>query len=426
MAHPIKFYNHKFHGAPTLALGTDYTTDASQFFKAILVTGFGEIEVDSVVFDSTENAAKATYAAGHSYQLHQIITVAGASLDEYNGEHRVLKVSPTEIWFSLDTPQTATPSGTITIKTSPLGWSIFAANDDESKVIYQVRNGEEGNVMLLIDNSNIPDLVKGTSQGLWLDVRMVENVVDIDTYDILNIETDANRNRWTASHAYSGGKNPSTRPEYALVGSDKLFWFFPAHAAQYNYTEGWLYRDACIAGYINSYKTGDRYHFILSGFASPPAGVNTHSYEIRNSAIGWTCNTSNLKMQISKSFDQQNTAIRVDFMNLPYPFSGMGDSSSPVDHAWRLTPMQLEVGENENGRLGANSDGGSSRAPIRGNIKGAINPFSFRNDMIDKFITTDGLLYFTNGATSAVHSDNSKTTLRQGLIGFDISDNGWD
>ncbi len=66
-----------------------------------------------------------------------MIEVGGASPAAYNGEHRVKKVSSTEVWFELDggNPGSAA-SGAMSMKVAPLGWTLTHESADGMVAIY--------------------------------------------------------------------------------------------------------------------------------------------------------------------------------------------------------------------------------------------------------------------------------------------------
>ena len=61
------------------------------------------------------------FNAGQSFDVGDIVVVAGATPDGLNGEARVLTASSTHITFATTAPDGAA-SGTITVKAAPVGW----------------------------------------------------------------------------------------------------------------------------------------------------------------------------------------------------------------------------------------------------------------------------------------------------------------
>lgn len=247
MAFPVKWYASQMQGAPSL--GDTSAGALTALLKAVLVTGFGTLTINSLVWDATEGAAKATIAGGHAYLQDSVIEVSGASPAAYNGEHRAKKVSSTEVWFELDggNPGSAA-SGTMSMKVAPLGWTLTHESGDGMVAIYRPTNvSESGNVSLRIDNTAFSGWT-GANGGYLAKVAMVEDVVDINTYTLI---ADF---RWPATKRYSDGR-------WDLIGDSQLFYFLPAYgAANYQFTYSF--------GYLKSVRPGDRYHAFLTYYPS--------------------------------------------------------------------------------------------------------------------------------------------------------------
>ncbi|MDX7855662.1 hypothetical protein ACVDHI_00395 [Aeromonas sp. 25-248] len=266
MAFPVKWYSNAMQGAPSL--GDTSAGALAALLKAVLVTGFGTLTINALVWDATEGAAKATISGGHAYLQDSVVEVSGASPAAYNGEHRVKKVSSTEVWFELDggNPGSA-GSGTMSMKVAPLGWTQTHESGDGMVAIYRPTNvSESGNVSLRVDNTAFSGWAGTTYKGYLAKVAMVEDVVDINTYTLIY------EHRWPATKAYSTGN-------WDLIGDPQLFYFLPAY--------GILNRQALYAfGYINSIRPGDRYHAILIHYASTSANADTRSWEYNISSNG--------------------------------------------------------------------------------------------------------------------------------------------
>ena len=257
MAFPVKWYASQMQGAPSL--GDTSAGALAALLKAVLVTGFGTLTINALVWDATEGAAKATFSGGHAYLQDSVIEVSGASPAAYNGEHRAKKVSSTEVWFELDggNPGSAA-SGTMSMKVAPLGWTLTHESGDGMVAIYRPTNvSESGNVSLRIDNTAFSGWTSSTF-GWLAKVAMVEDVVDIDTY------TTIYEHRWPATKRYSDGR-------WDFIGDDQLFYFLPAYAAV-------NYQFAYCFGYIKSVRPGDRYHAILTTYPTTSTTETTRNW----------------------------------------------------------------------------------------------------------------------------------------------------
>ncbi|MFM5818185.1 hypothetical protein [Aeromonas sanarellii] len=243
MAFPVKWYASQMQGAPSL--GDTSAGALAALLKAVLVTGFGTLTLNSLVWDATEGAAKATIAGGHAYLQDSVIEVSGASPAAYNGEHRAKKVSSTEVWFELDggNPGSAA-SGAMSMKVAPLGWSQTHESGDGMVAIYRPTNvSESGNVSLRIDNTAWTNWAGNTYLAK---VQMVEDVVDINTYTLI---ADY---RWPATQRYSN-------KVWDLIGDSQLFYWLPALG---NYS----FQAVFCFGYLKSVRPGDRYHALMNYF----------------------------------------------------------------------------------------------------------------------------------------------------------------
>ncbi|MDN2661854.1 hypothetical protein OW492_00515 [Psychromonas sp. 14N.309.X.WAT.B.A12] len=239
--YPTKFFGSNMQGAPQISEDSAQGQVAA-LLKAVLVDGFGSLAPDSIVFDAESSLAKATFSSGHSYVNDSVLLFEGVIPSDYNGEHRVISITSTEVYFELDdgvSPIDATVTGSV--KVAPLGWSI-SYSDANNEVIIFTSAGDLGNVHFRIDNSAY-DGWSGNYARLCK-VSMVENVTDIDTYDEIYSHC------WPATARYSS-KN------WNLVGDNRIFYYMMQYGAKDNF-------GGFVVGYIDSLKAGDRYHFIMN------------------------------------------------------------------------------------------------------------------------------------------------------------------
>lgn len=284
MAFPVKWYASQMQGAPSL--GDTSAGALTALLKAVLVTGFGTLTINSLVWDATEGAAKATISGGHAYLPDSVVEVGGASPAAYNGEHRVKKVSSTEVWFELDggNPGSAA-SGTMSMKVAPLGWTLTHESGDGMVAIYRPANvSESGNVSLRIDNTAFSGWSGATNIAYLAKAQLVEDVVDINTF------TTIYEGRWPATKRYSDGR-------WDFIGDSQLFFFLPAYANP-------NYQALLLFGYINSVRPGDRYHAILSTYPTTNANDSTRRWDTAASSPSFSSVYNNLL-----AFDDTNHRI---------------------------------------------------------------------------------------------------------------------
>lgn len=269
MAFPVKWYASQMQGAPSL--GDTSAGALTALLKAVLVTGFGTLTINSLVWDATEGAAKATIAGGHAYLKDSVIEVSGASPAAYNGEHRVQKVSGTEVWFELGggNPGSAA-SGTMTMKVAPLGWTQTHESGDGMVAIYRPTDvSASGNVSLRIDNTTWSGWSGSNSYSslqYLAKVQLVEDVVDINTYTLIY------EHRWPATQRYSDKR-------WDLIGDSQLFYWLPA-LSNANYQAFYCF------GYLKSVRPGDRYHAVLVHYSVLVATADTHHWASNSGGSG--------------------------------------------------------------------------------------------------------------------------------------------
>lgn len=258
--YPVKIFADTMQGAPQVS--EDSTQgQLSALLQAICVDGFGALAPDSIVWDATEGFAKASFSSGHAYHTESILLFEAVVPANYNGEHRVMKVDSTTVWFELDVgvePSNATSMGSC--KVAPLGWEL-THSDGAGEIIILKPAGDLGNVSLRIDNSAFSGW--SGSYARLAKVAMVEDVVDINTY------TTIFEHRWAATDRYSTGG-------WDLVGDNRIF-YFPMKFAKGD-------EFACfVAGFIDSVRAGDRYHFIINHLYSTNANDSNMEWDVVDS-----------------------------------------------------------------------------------------------------------------------------------------------
>ncbi|MFM5537009.1 hypothetical protein ACET8U_06795 [Aeromonas veronii] len=247
--YPVKWYSSDMQGAPSLGDTADGALAA--LLKAVLVTGFGSLSINALAFDPANGFAVATFNAGHKYLQDSVIRVAGVSPAAYNGDHRVMKVSTTQVWFELDNgnPGSAGNGAAMTMMVAPLGWTItHESGDGKIFIVRPTDVSASGNVSLRIDNSAFSGWT-GTSYPWYLaKVTMVEDVTDLNTY------TEIYDHRWPCTGRYSDKR-------WDVIGDSQLFYFIPAFAHRS--------QQSCYPfGYMKSVRPGDRYHAVLGHYGT--------------------------------------------------------------------------------------------------------------------------------------------------------------
>ncbi|MGL4871794.1 MAG: hypothetical protein ACRC48_16660 [Aeromonas veronii] len=263
----VKWFASEMQGAPSL--GDTAEGALAALLKAVLVTGFGTLTINALAFDVAKGWAVATFTGGHAYLQDSVVLVEGASPAAYNGEHRVMQVTATQVWFEIDGGNPGAPGtgAAMTMKVAPLGWTITHESGDGKIFIVRPTNvSESGNVSFRIDNSAFSGWT-GTavsSTHYLAKITMVEDVVDINTY------TTIYDHRWPATQRY-------TTKMWDLIGDQQMLYWLPSIG---NYS----FQSVYCAGYIRSIRPGDRYHAVLCHYASTNASDPTIIWSNRDAA----------------------------------------------------------------------------------------------------------------------------------------------
>ena len=295
--YPTKFYNDKMQGAPKHE--THGLNQLINTLTPILVTGFGDTVCDSLVFDAEKGWAKATFANGHAFQKFSVIEIQDASVADYNGEHRIMLISTNDVWFELDSVPSGDATGSL-MRYPSLGWTIEHVSGDGEQIIYKPK-GDQGDVYLYVDNSEYSGAK--VSYGRNACVMMVTDVVDINTWERCYTYDDST-DYWQSSGDYDTNinGNGADRFAYHLFGDGSIFNYLPAIGYnQYRYS-------GYTAGYINSYRTEDRYHFVCGG------GYKSKGCD--GNVWGGSNQTNGFALVIARDYHQQKGDCRYYAMRL--------------------------------------------------------------------------------------------------------------
>lgn len=219
MTYPVKWYRQTMTGAPT------GTNDSIDYLLAVLdgclINGFNQNAVDSLTYDSNINKCTLTINAGHGFIDYQVILIEGANETGFNGEQRVVYVSPTQLQFvPQQTPQSATATGTITVKAAPAGnWE--KAFSGPSKGVYRS--------------------LDPTATGFYLKADTGRGYVTMTDVD-------------TGTEEFGVAPFSGIRDGWSLVCDSKCFYFFMGE------WEIWGF-----FGDINSFVPADGYHCAIVG-----------------------------------------------------------------------------------------------------------------------------------------------------------------
>lgn len=106
-------------GLPRIA-GT--AGDLKSALNTLLCTGYNTVTLDSLSRSGT--TATATKSIGLGFIVDQVVAVAGANQSEWNTEYRIATITSTTVTFTVPDTHTANPTGTITLKAAPAGFTM--------------------------------------------------------------------------------------------------------------------------------------------------------------------------------------------------------------------------------------------------------------------------------------------------------------
>lgn len=395
MAYPVKWYSNAMQGAPSLGDTADGAL--TSLLKACLVTGFGTLTINALAWDAAKGWAVATFSGGHSYLKDSVIAVSGVSPAAYNGEHRVMAISATQVWFELEggNPGSAGSGAAMTMKVAPLGWTITHESADGK--IFIIRSPESVDaypISLRIDNTAFSGWTHATNIQYLAKVTMVEDVVDLTTY------TQVLEHYWPATGRYSDKR-------WDLIGDNLLFYFIPAYASR-------NVQSLYVFGYINSVRPGDRYHAVLihaptSVGSATISWANGQAYSPNNVYTNALSHGVTTNRWLARAYHQLFGTIAWQTCGL-FTRSGTGLAlPNPADNGFYLAKDPTMVLE-------------GAGTTLRGYLPGLINPYSditayANQNFVDLPAMNGRAIRFIR----ATYTNESYNGAYVTLVGFDIT-----
>ena len=263
----MKFYHSDVANGPVLngAVGS-----LAELLDAVLVDGYGLKSTTGATIAS--GVCTLTVTGGHAADVLMTVLVAGAtgSFTGLNGEHVVTAKGANTVSFA--TALTGTPTGTITFKVAPLGWTRAFTGTGK-------RAFKSGSLLSTGCFLRVSDTATGSA-----DVRVVgyENMTDVDT-GTKPFPTDAQMSGglyWPKSDS-----SDSSARGWDIWGDDRLF-YIKLRAPATSYAPGPIF----YFGDPISFKPGDAYGCVISGHRANTAGGIAASYQV--GSIGYNQSTS--------------------------------------------------------------------------------------------------------------------------------------
>jgi len=273
MNYPVKWFQSDMEGAPVLngTAGTLIT-----LLDKCLIDGFGQLTLASLAVSS--GVATATITAGHDYQPHSIITIAGATPAGLNGEQRIVAVTATTFTFAT-TEDDGSATGTITAEVSPVGdWT--KAFSGTNKAAYRSDDTDSPRHYMRVADDGIDSGTLGYTYQM-ANLRGYESMSDVDT--------GTNRFPTNAQVAdglliYKDYYANTFLTEWVLVADSRTIYLFISPVLG----TGEVYRKQRglhVFGDIESFVLGDSFNTFILGFPPNHNIANTGS-NAANQAAG--------------------------------------------------------------------------------------------------------------------------------------------
>lgn len=212
---------------------------------ACLIDGFDTRTINTLTVSG--GVATATISAGHVYDVHAVIRIAGATPAALNDDWRITSVTGSTLTFACPGVADGSASGTISCKRAPAGWGKpFSATNT---AVYQSQNLTSTRLFLRLADS----------AATVAQVRGYESLSDIDTGENL-FPTLAQ----IAAAGLTWGKSSTadaTARSWGLFADDQGFYFFPRNSATHAYAPVYAFGD------LVRMLSSDAYHCMLMAHA---------------------------------------------------------------------------------------------------------------------------------------------------------------
>lgn len=241
MTTTVKWFSSEMAGAPQVS-GTKGSL--LSMIDACLVDGFGLQAVNSITV--TAGIATVVLTANNFFQ-HQIVLVSGATPAGLNGEKRVIALTGVSS-FTFDATGIAdgAATGTITVKTAPLGWlkAFAGTNSGAYKIDPALHPDSTAHHVRISDTGNYSAQITG-----------YESMTGVDTGSA-PFPSAAQQTLWV----FRSNSTDATARSWFVVG-DSRFVYVGIHVVN-SATGGpsWF-----GFGEFKSQKSADPYRFLLSG-----------------------------------------------------------------------------------------------------------------------------------------------------------------
>lgn len=239
----VKWMTSDMPNVPTLT-GTAGSLVA--LLDAFLVDGADPRPINSIVI--VDGIATVSLSAGHAYEPHAVIRIAGASPTALNRDWRIASATASTLTFDVSGASIAdgVASGTMTARRAPAGWEIVYSATN--KRVYRSTDPESLGFLLRVDDTSTAALNQARVIGY-------EAMADIDT-GTGAFPSDAMISG--GGYWYKANTSTGTRP-WALFADSRTVCFYGAHHSGYP-----LHGSVLAFGDLIPAWSADRYAAVLS------------------------------------------------------------------------------------------------------------------------------------------------------------------
>ena len=263
----VKFFHSDMPNAPVLQAQAGSLLGV---LDACLINGFDSRAVNSIVVAG--GVATLTISAGHAFEKHAVIEIAGADQAALNGQWKVASATPSALTFACPGIADVAATGTITAKRAGLGWVKPFADAGTHRAVYQSADLESTRLFLYVDDANTRyTRVRGYEQVNSIDDR----VTPFPTF----AQVADNVNTWVKVPSTTGG----TPRAWMVVGDGRIFYIF------FSYQVGYSRYGMYLFGDMVPLLVGDAYHCMLTADATAvPAGASANANFLNTSTSAGT------------------------------------------------------------------------------------------------------------------------------------------
>lgn len=355
----VNYYHSEMPGAPGLSGAAGAMLAV---LDACLADGWGLATATDL--SVVGGVATVTFATGPVAAPRATVEIAGASIAELNGKHRVTSVSTNTVSFDAPGVPDGTATGTITCKIAASGWE--KAFTGTNKRAYRSLDPASTRLYLRVDDT-------GTTNARW---RGYEVMTDVDsgTGDFPTVAQQAAPGLW----AHKANGTSGTR-KWILLADSKRFWLL----VQYNSSYPTDYAPLFF-GDIETFKAGDAYHCMIN---APVSDQSSSSQVGGDSTYATRTGSGSGSGYVARSYIQTGGAVPV-YRQAAGPDRADNQSGGPsfpagpdpVNNALYAAPLLV-------------NDGDTSKYPYRGRLPGFL--------FIPQYLGSG----FTSGATIAGQGD---------------------